>query len=376
MELSDPQFWFAVLQIIAIDILLGGDNAVVIALACRKLPEHQRARGIMWGVVGAVALRILLLFFAVQVLALPYLKLVGAVLLLWIGIKLLLPDEEAKHGEVAAATSLGGAIKTIVVADAVMSLDNVVAVAGAARGEFLLIVFGIAVSVPIIVWGSRFVLRLMDRFPIVITLGAALLGWISGEMAMSDVALKPWVEPLPHATHYVAALAGALFVVIVGKLIARSRTRARVVAIPAAAIDEARPSALRVLIPVDDSESALRAADHVVRSRSRYAQPLEVHLVTVQHPISGEVSQFVGANEVREFLEEEGQKTLSPVRDRLASENIAHVARVSIGDTLPSIADYARRMHIDKIVIGSEGGFDHLVSELIDQVPAPVLLVK
>lgn len=378
MEFSDPQFWLAVLQIIAIDILLGGDNAVVIALACRKLPEHQRTRGIAWGVVGAIVLRLLLLFFAVQLLALPYLKLVGAALLLWIGVKLLLPDEEVTHGEVVASTSLAGAIKTIIVADAVMSLDNVVAVAGAARGEFLLVVFGIAVSVPIIVWGSRFVLKLMDRFPIVITLGAALLGWIAGEMAVSDVAVKPWVETLPHAAHYVAAVAGALLVVFAGKLISR-RTRARA----ARVIESARaghaksdaPSAMRILIPVDDPEPALRAAEYVLRSRKGYAQPLEVHLIKVQHPFSGEVSQFVGARQVREFHEEAGLKALSPVREKLAQENVSNVYHISVGETVPAIAEYAREAHIDQIVIGSKGGFDHLVAELIELARAPVLLV-
>lgn len=221
MDFASPEFWIAVLQIIAIDILLGGDNAVVIALACRRLPERQRNQGIVWGVVGAIALRIVLIFFALQLLALPYLKLVGAALLLWIGIKLLLPEEEDGHASVEGSTHLLGAIKTIVVADAVMSLDNVIAVAGAAKGEMTLVVFGILVSVPIIVWGSKLVLRLMDRFPVVITLGGALLGWIAGGMAVGDVAIKPWAEEWPGWLHYATSAAGAVLVVIVGKLIAR-----------------------------------------------------------------------------------------------------------------------------------------------------------
>lgn len=219
--MSAPGFWLALLQIIAIDILLGGDNAVVIALACRRLPEAQRKKGIMWGVAGAIGLRIILLFFALQLLAMPYLKLVGAVLLLWIGVKLLLPEEGDGHTEIAASTSLMGAIKTIVVADAVMSLDNVVAVAGAAKDSFGLVVFGILFSIPIIVWGSKFVLNLMDRFPIVITFGGGLLGWIAGEMMFHDIALKPYVEPLPAWYHFLASIAGAILVVATGKLLAR-----------------------------------------------------------------------------------------------------------------------------------------------------------
>jgi YjbE family integral membrane protein len=213
-----------VLQIIAIDIMLGGDNAVVIALACRRLPERQRNQGIFWGVFGAIALRVVLIFFALQLLALPYLKVVGALLLLWIGVKLLQPEEEG-HGEshIEGSAHLLGAIRTIIVADAVMSLDNVVAVAGAAKDSIELVIFGILVSVPIIVWGSKFVLRLMDRFPVVITLGAALLGWIAGEMLVSDVAVQPFVAEAPHWVHYAAAAIGAALVVIIGKLLARGK---------------------------------------------------------------------------------------------------------------------------------------------------------
>jgi YjbE family integral membrane protein len=226
--LLDPTslaFWIAVLQIIAIDILLGGDNAVVIALACRKLPEAQRKQGIFWGVAGAIGLRVVLIFFALQLLEVPWLKIVGALLLVWIGIKLLQPEEEG-HGDVAAATSLAGAIKTIIVADAVMSLDNVIAVAAAAHGSMLLVVFGILVSIPIVVWGSQLVLKLMDRYPIVITAGAALLGWIGGGMILGDPALpKDALAAIPYAKQ-VMALCGALLVIGVGKWLA-ARTLAR-----------------------------------------------------------------------------------------------------------------------------------------------------
>lgn len=231
-------FWLSVGQIIAIDILLGGDNAVVIALACRRLPEQQRRQGIFWGVVGAIALRIVLIFFALQMLALPFLKIVGAMLLFWIGIKLLLPEEGDGHGDVAGSTTLLGAVRTVIIADAVMSLDNVVAVAGAARGHMGLVVFGIAVSIPIIVWGSALVLRLMDRWPVVITLGGALLGWIAGEMLVSDVALQAYLAQAPSGLHYGSAAAGAVLVVLVGKVLAARRGGAAVVEIP---IDEGRP---------------------------------------------------------------------------------------------------------------------------------------
>ena len=227
MDYFSTAFLIAVLQIIAIDILLGGDNAVVIALACRKLPEHQRNKGIMWGVVGAIGLRVVMIFFALQLLAMPYLKIVGALLLLWIGIKLLQPEDEG-HGDVEAATTLAGAVKTIVIADGVMSLDNVIAVAGAAKGDFGLVVFGILISIPIIVWGSKFVLTLMDRFPIVITLGAALLGWIGGGMLVTDVVVKEWADAHIPYGHYLSGVIGAILVVVVGKIQAARKTPAHV----------------------------------------------------------------------------------------------------------------------------------------------------
>ncbi len=217
----DPAFWVAVLQIIAIDILLGGDNAIVIALACRRLPEQQRKQGIFWGVVGAIALRVILIFFALQLLAIPFLKIVGGLLLLWIGIKLLQPEEEDGHGNIDGGTHLLGAIRTIIIADAVMSLDNVIAVAAAAKGDLTLVIFGILVSIPIVVWGSKFVLRLMDRLPIVITFGGALLGWIAGDMFLGDATIKPYLEGQPGWLKYLSSAIGAALVMAVGTWLAR-----------------------------------------------------------------------------------------------------------------------------------------------------------
>ena len=176
MDVASPQFWVAVLQIIAIDIVLGGDNAVVIALACRRLPQNQRNQGIFWGVFGAIALRVILIFFALTLLKISYLKITGALLLIWIGIKLLQPEPENNEHTIGASSTLLGAIKTIIIADAVMSLDNVIAIAGAAKDSIGLVIFGLLISVPIIVWSSKLVIKLMDRFPVIITIGAGLLG--------------------------------------------------------------------------------------------------------------------------------------------------------------------------------------------------------
>lgn len=210
--LQSPQFWVDVFKIIMIDLLLSGDNAVVIALACRNLPAAQRKKGIMYGVGGAIGLRIVLTFFAVSLLALPYLKLVGALLLLWIGIKLILPEDEA-HGEgkIKAEANLWGAVKTIIIADFVMSLDNVLGVAAVAHGNVWLLVFGLLVSIPMIAWSSQLVLRLIDRYPFIIYAGGALLGYVAGEMLVTEALFKPLVE----AQHYLHWLVPAVCAVLV-----------------------------------------------------------------------------------------------------------------------------------------------------------------
>ncbi len=233
--LTDPAFWIAVGQIIMIDILLGGDNAVVIALACRKLPPAQRTKGIIWGTAGAIILRVILIFFALTLLAIPFLKIVGAVLLVWIGVKLLAPDEDG-HGDITASDKLWAAVKTIIVADLVMSVDNVIAIAGAAQGagdhQMVLVIFGLLVSIPIIVWGSQLVIKLMDRFPMIITAGGMLLGWIAGTMAVTDPAVLGYMPTTPAdvagaapevlaTVRYGAGVAGAVLVLALGMFVKR-----------------------------------------------------------------------------------------------------------------------------------------------------------
>ena len=231
--LTHTPFWIALGQIIIIDILLGGDNAVVIALACRKLPPAQRTKGIIWGTAGAIILRVILIAFAMTLLALPFLKFVGALLLVWIGVKLLAPDEDG-HGDVQGSDKLFAAIKTIIVADLVMSVDNVIAIAGAAQNagehQFLLVVLGLLISIPIIVWGSQLVIKLMERFPMIITAGGMLLGWIAGGMLVSDpVFANPdkwqWMLKIAQTDviKYGASVAGALLVLAAGKVILARR---------------------------------------------------------------------------------------------------------------------------------------------------------
>lgn len=228
MDIANPQLWVAVLQIIAIDIVLGGDNAVVIALACRRLPQKQRNEGIFWGVFGAIALRVILIFFALTLLKIAYLKIIGALLLIWIGIKLLQPEPEVSEHKIDASSTLLGAIKTIIIADAVMSLDNVIAIAGAAKDSIGLVVFGLLISVPIIVWSSKLVMKLMDRFPIVITIGAGLLGWIAGDMVITDTVTKEWVNINASFLRWLSPVCGVLVILMIGKWLAARTLRKKI----------------------------------------------------------------------------------------------------------------------------------------------------
>lgn len=205
MELFSPAFWMGLLQIIGIDIVLSGDNALVIALACRSLPPAQRKWGIILGAGAAIGLRIAFAVAIVYLLEVPFLKLVGALLLVWISIKLVMPETPAEHhlADRPAPASLWSAVRIVVVADAVMSLDNVLAVAAAAKGSVVLLVLGIGISIPLIVAGSAMMLWLMDRLPLLVVAGSGLLGWIAGQLAVHDPIAGAWmaeVLPLVHAS--------------------------------------------------------------------------------------------------------------------------------------------------------------------------------
>jgi YjbE family integral membrane protein len=230
MNMAHPEFWIALLQIVGINIVLSGDNAVVIALAARALPPAQQQRAIRWGSGAAVVMRILLTIVAVKLLALPWLKLAGSVLLLWIALQLLLPEDG--HGDhKGGGGGMVAAVRAILIADFVMSIDNVIAVAAAAKGSLLLLVIGLAVSIPLVVFASTLLLKLMSRWPVIITLGAALLGWVAGEMAVSDVISRPWIEAQAPWLHLAVPAGAAVLVVVAGKWLA-ARKRARLAAAP------------------------------------------------------------------------------------------------------------------------------------------------
>ena len=241
-ELVSQAFWIGLAKIIGVNVILSGDNAVVIALAARSLPRKQQNQAIIWGSAAAIVLRVLLTLFAVALLTLPWLKLVGSLLLFWIGIKLLIPEEG--DADIKASDQLLAAIKTILVADLVMSLDNVIAVAAAARGSVVLLILGLAISIPLVIFGATLLLKLMERFPVIITIGAGLIGWVAGEMLVADSALEVWftglgvqyVEGHPKVGGFsleiLAGIVGIVIVVGAGTLLAKRKSVAVETAAP------------------------------------------------------------------------------------------------------------------------------------------------
>ncbi|HXJ54025.1 MAG TPA: TerC family protein [Burkholderiales bacterium] len=241
-ELASQAFWIGLAKIIGVNIILSGDNAVVIALAARSLPQKQQKQAIIWGSAAAIVMRVVLTFFAVALLTLPWLKIIGSLLLFWIGIKLLISEEGDE--EIAASDQLLAAIKTILLADLVMSLDNVIAVAAAAGGSGPLLILGLAISIPLVIFGATLLLKLMERFPVIITVGAGLIGWVAGEMSVADSALEGWftglgvqyVDGHPKVAGFsleiLAGIVGIVIVVALGTLLARRRSVAVETAAP------------------------------------------------------------------------------------------------------------------------------------------------
>ena len=247
-ELASQAFWIGLAKIIGVNVVLSGDNAVVIALAARSLPARQQKQAIFWGAGAAVVLRIILTVFAVALLQLPWLKIAGGLLLFWIGIKLLVPEDDGD--DIDASDNLIAAIRTILIADLVMSIDNVIAVAAAAQGSYLLLVLGLAISIPLVVFGATLLVHLMERYPVIITVGAGLIGFVAGEMLVTDPALAGWMEGFGiqfndgHPTlgevklSLVAGAIGVVVVVLWGKWLARRRGAAAAAQI----VDEADKS--------------------------------------------------------------------------------------------------------------------------------------
>jgi YjbE family integral membrane protein len=392
--LGDPQFWTGLGQIILINIVLSGDNAVVIALAARSLPPQQQKQAILWGSGAAVLMRIILTIVAVQLLSLPVLKIVGGLLLLWIAVQLMLPEEEGAGGA-KAGVGLWAAMRTILIADLVMSLDNVIAVAAAAKGSLTLLIVGLAISIPLVIFGSTLLLKVMERYPIIITLGAALLGWVAGEMFVTDPLVKDWVDAAAAALHWTAPAAGAVLVVMTGTWLARRTLAAR--AAPVELAPAAAPGAIaapaergrrlfnRLLVPADASDQAARAVEYAISLWRNHPAPaaMDIHLMNVQRELSGDVVRFVPKDSIEQYHRERSSQALERARGMLDEAGVKYSIHMMVGKPWEVISDYAARNAFDLVLMGTRGlgtytgaALGSVAQGVAQRSTVPVLLVK
>ncbi len=383
-EIQTTVFWVGLWQIILVNIVLSGDNAVVIALAARSLPAHQQSKAIFWGAGAAVVMRIVLTIIAVEMLKWPWLKLIGAVLLLWIAVKLLVPEDGGD--DVESSDNLWAAIKTILIADLVMSLDNVIGVAAAAKGSITLLILGLAISIPLVIFGATMLMKLMHRFPVIITIGAGLLGWVAGDMAATDPVVKDWVDANAAWLHWAAPAAGAVLVVVIGKwLAARAAAEAEVVDLANEKPEHQAPRNLSMilLVPVDGSEASGRSLDGLIRQLGLYKEGVEIHLLNVQRALSSRAASHVAGDAVPEYHREQGLAELAQARARLDAAKIAYQHHVAVGEPAEVITRYAKENGCGQIVMGTRGMssvsnllLGSVATQVIHLSPVPVLLVK
>ena len=359
MSFDDPAFWVALMQIIGVNIVLSGDNAVVIALAARSLPPKQQKQAVLWGSGAAVVMRIVLTVVAVQLLALPYLKLIGAALLLWIGVQLLLPEEEEEgEGKGSENTGMVAAIRTILIADLVMSLDNVIAVAAAAKGSLTLLILGLLISIPLVIFGSTLLMKFMERWPIIITIGGGLLGWVAGEMAISDPAVKDWVDANAAWLHYAAPVLGAAIVIAIGKILARRsaehETDRPVVDLASAADQHGTGAAAggsRVLLVADDTPPSLRGVSRFVDQMRGSVDKVVVDLLNVQIPVTRAATAFIEDGAIKGLHHDEGMKAIEPARAALEQAGIPCVVHIGVGDFTHVVLHYAKTLGSTKMYL-------------------------
>lgn len=367
MDFFSIQFFYALIAIVIIDLVLAGDNAIVIALAARNVPKHLQKQAVMWGAVGAVAVRSSLTMVVVWLLAIPGLLFAGGAILVWVAYKLLLPEPEDENGvKLNAVNGFWAAIRTIVLADIIMGLDNVLAVAGAAHGSYLLVIFGLLISVPIVVWGSTMIMRFVDQYPVFVYVGAGVLAWTAARMMSTEPLLKPF-----YADHKLVVPL-MFIVIVVGVLWAgfvrnhrrwQSRIAARLASFarqPSSGLTNSHPTKggnamLKVLVPVDDSPNALHAVRHVVNQFMKNVETMgmEIHLLNVQPPFSRYIARFVSRKNRADFHRDEGEKALRPIRDMLANFGIPYTVHIQVGDKAKVIADAARRLRCDQIVMAT-----------------------
>ncbi len=367
MDIFSMQFLWALGAIVLIDLVLAGDNAIVIALAARNLPKQLQKKAIVWGTVGAIVVRSAMTVVVVWLLKIPGLLLVGGALLLWIAVKLLKPADQDGADAHSSSSNFWGAMKTIVIADAVMGLDNVLAVAGAAHGDFLLVVLGLLISIPIVVWGSTLILKWVEKYPAIMYAGAAVLAWTATKMMLSEPMVKPYVEPI-------LAHAWVAYVVVVGAVIAigyslnkrgqRSNAMKSVAiegSIPVAAVGAVQDAVVAarkpategaVLLPVNGTATARVAAEHLARVMS--GAGAHVHLLHVTPFIHRHIGRFLPARAAQDYARQRAAAAIDPVLRLLklaGVETTVHVARNR--DIAAEIVAVATREQCSRIVLGA-----------------------
>ena len=358
-EILTTGFLSALLAIIMIDLVLAGDNAIVIALAARNLPPTLRTRAVVWGTAGAIAVRTVMTLIVVWLLKIPGLMLLGGLALVWIAYKLLAEHDDGEK-EVSAATSFWGAMKTIVIADAVMGLDNVLAVAGAAHGSFLLVVIGLLISVPIMIGGSQLILKFIERYPSIIYFGGAILAWTAATMITHEPVLKPFMEQNPWLSTllHIAIVGGVLgggYLATVAE--ARANVTRHVVNMASSrnerrAVNKGGRNMHKVLIPVDATGNSLQAVEHLI-NRHVSEGGLEVHLLHVSTPLSQYVARFLKHGERESYHRAEAKKALEPVQEVLDRFAVPYAVHAELGDRAEIVHRIAQRLHVDEIVIGT-----------------------
>jgi YjbE family integral membrane protein len=364
VDLLSVQFLSALMAIVIIDLVLAGDNAIVIALAARNVAERLRTKAILWGTVGAIVVRTLLTMVVVWLLAVPGLLFAGGALLIWIAYKLLLPEPEDDNGvKLNSVNGFWAAIRTIVVADIVMGLDNVLAVAGAAHGSFMLVALGLLISIPIVVWGSTVILRFIDRYPAFVYLGAGVLAWTAAKMMTHEPLLASFydeykvVPPLMYMVIVVGVLAAGFFK---NHRRIESRITAHLARLKQQPIDSSVASPIpkgdaamqRILVPVDGSPNSQYAVRQVINEFMKDSA-LEVHLLNVQPAFSRHIANFVSRSNRHDYHRAQGQKALGPIKQLLENHGVPYAEHLEVGDKAALIAQAARRLRCDRIVMST-----------------------
>jgi YjbE family integral membrane protein len=354
------------MAIIVIDLVLAGDNAIVIAMAARNLPAHLQKKAIVWGAVGAIAVRSAMTLAVVYLLNIPGLMLIGGLLLVWIAYKLLNPakDEHGSHDN--ASTSFWGAMKTIVIADAVMGLDNVLAVAGASHGSYLLVVLGLLISIPVVIWGSTQILKLVERFPSITYVGAGVLAWTAAKMMTSEPIVQEWQilsNPVVEYAIHALVILGVLGVGFTKSRLALEEVIAPAVVVPDAVEklpqQQSQQSQFlggnamnKVLIPVDGSSNALLALKHAVKIYGKDAHT-EIHICNVQPKIYRHIGKFFSKGDIQEWQAERAKQAAKSAADYLENAGVSFSFTYVTGDKGEALRDEAQRLGCSRIVIGS-----------------------